>query len=67
MRSSFADIFDEAHFIKSLDGDVRVIRELPKGLESIPHARRHFGSWSSMGYYEEMTHLFKDYQVLGAF
>ncbi|PKI42256.1 hypothetical protein CRG98_037372 [Punica granatum] len=64
--SSFADIFDEAHFIKSLEGDVRVMKELPVGIESIPHARRHFGSWSSMGYYEEMSHLFKDYQVIHA-
>ncbi|KAK4789227.1 hypothetical protein SAY86_020546 [Trapa natans] len=62
--SSFEDIFDVDHFINNLERDVRVIRELPKGLESIPHARRHFGSWSSMGYYEELTHLFKDYQVI---
>lgn len=63
LNSTFSDIFDEAHFIKSLQGDVRIIRELPKELESVPRARKHFSSWASANYYEELANLWKDYQV----
>lgn len=62
--STFSDIFDEFHFISTLQGDVNVIKELPKELESVPRARKHFTSWSGVAYYEEMTHLWKDYQVI---
>ncbi|XP_030543760.2 O-fucosyltransferase 38 isoform X1 [Rhodamnia argentea] len=62
--STFSDIFDETHFIEALKGDVRVARELPKELESVPHARKHFSSWASTGYYEEMTRLWHEYQVI---
>ncbi|MQL68958.1 hypothetical protein Taro_001227 [Colocasia esculenta] len=62
--STFADIFDETHFIKSLEGDVRIVKELPKEMESIPRARKHFSSWASMSYYEEMARLWKDYKVI---
>ncbi|GAV85131.1 O-FucT domain-containing protein [Cephalotus follicularis] len=62
--STFSDIFDDIHFITTLRGDVRIVEELPKGLESVPRARKHFTSWSSMGYYEEMTRLWKVYQVI---
>ncbi|KAK1589468.1 hypothetical protein Q3G72_034398 [Acer saccharum] len=62
--STFSDIFDELHFITSLQGDLRIVRELPKELESVPRARKHFTSWSGMGYYEEMTESLKDYQVI---
>lgn len=61
--STFSDIFDEAHFINSLEGDVRVVKELPKDLDSVPRARKHFTSWASMGYYEEMKVLWKDFLV----
>ncbi|CAN1169782.1 O-fucosyltransferase 38 [Linum perenne] len=64
--STFADIFDEVHFITSLKGDVRVVTELPKDLQTIPHARKHFTSWGSMGYYEEMAHIWNDFQVVHA-
>jgi len=63
LNSTFSDIFDEAHFINTLQADVRIIRELPKELESVPRARKHFSSWASVNYYEEMTDLWKDYQV----
>lgn len=63
MCSTFEDIFDEAYFIESLKGDVQVVRGLPKELESVPRARKHFTSWSGAGYYEEMARLFKDYKV----
>ncbi|XP_008786553.2 O-fucosyltransferase 38 isoform X1 [Phoenix dactylifera] len=62
--STFSDIFDELHFIKSLQGDVRIVKELPKELESAPRARKHFTSWSGVSYYEEMARLWKDYQVI---
>lgn len=62
--SIFSDIFDEIHFITSLRGDVKIVKELPKELESVPRARKHFTSWSSMSYYEEMTRLWKEYQVV---
>lgn len=63
MYSTFSDIFDELHFITTLQDDVRIVKALPKELESIPRARKHFTSWSGMGYYEEMARLWKDYQV----
>ncbi|KAG6721582.1 hypothetical protein I3842_03G118400 [Carya illinoinensis] len=62
--STFSDIFDELHFIEALKGDIRVVKELPKKLETIPRARKHFTSWSGMGYYEERTQLWKEYQVV---
>ncbi|KAG7027146.1 hypothetical protein SDJN02_11157, partial [Cucurbita argyrosperma subsp. argyrosperma] len=62
--STFSDIFDEHHFIKTLQSDIKIVKELPKELESIPHARKHFTSWAGFGYYEEMTRLWKDYQVI---
>ncbi|XP_043698703.1 O-fucosyltransferase 38 isoform X1 [Telopea speciosissima] len=62
--SVFSDLFDEDHFITTLQGDVRIIKELPKELEIVPRARKHFTSWSSLNYYEEMTRLWKDYKVI---
>ncbi|XP_038882951.1 O-fucosyltransferase 38 [Benincasa hispida] len=62
--SAFSDIFDENHFIKTLQNDVKIVKELPKELEFIPHARKHFTSWSGFGYYEEIRRLWKDYQVI---
>ncbi|KAL1531540.1 O-fucosyltransferase 38 [Salvia divinorum] len=62
--STFSNIFDETHFIKSLEKDVRIVKELPKELESLPRARKHFTSWGSLGYYEEMTTLWKEYQII---
>nr|XP_019708508.1 O-fucosyltransferase 38 isoform X3 [Elaeis guineensis] len=62
--STFADIFDELHFIKSLQGDVRIVQELPRELESAPRARKHFTSWSGVSYYEEMVRLWKEYRKL---
>lgn len=63
MCSTFSNIFDEFHFIKSLQGDVRILKEVPKEIESLPRARKHFTSWSGVGYYEEMTALWKEYQA----
>ncbi|KAL5555542.1 hypothetical protein UlMin_037778 [Ulmus minor] len=62
--SIFSDIFDELHFIETLRRDVQIVEELPKLLEKSPRARKHFTSWSSVGYYEEMTQLWKEYQVI---
>lgn len=62
--STFSDVFNEHHFITSLQTDVRIVKALPKELESVPRARKHFTSWSGMSYYEEMTHWWKDYQVI---
>ncbi|KAL4579806.1 hypothetical protein LXL04_015973 [Taraxacum kok-saghyz] len=63
-KSIFSDIFDEDHFIDSLKGDVRIIKKLPPDLVSVPRARKHFTSWGSLGYYEEMTKLWEEYQVI---
>lgn len=41
-----------------------IIKELPKEIESLPRARKHFTSWSGVGYYEEMTQLWKEHQVI---
>ncbi|XP_011097054.1 uncharacterized protein At1g04910 isoform X2 [Sesamum indicum] len=62
--STFSDIFDEVHFIKSLQQDVRIVKELPKELASLPRARKHFTSWAGLSYYEEMMELWKDHQVI---
>ncbi|CAA2989256.1 O-fucosyltransferase 38 [Olea europaea subsp. europaea] len=62
--STFSDIFDELHFIKTLQQNVRIVKELPKELENVPRIRKHFTSWSGMSYYEEMTHLWKDHQLI---
>lgn len=61
--STFSNIFDETHFIKSLEGDVKIVKELPKEVESLPRARKHFTSWAGLSYYEEMTGLWKEYQA----
>ncbi|KAF5798139.1 putative GDP-fucose protein O-fucosyltransferase [Helianthus annuus] len=63
-KSIFSDIFDEDHFINSLKRDVRIIKKLPQELDSVPRARKHFTSWGGLGYYEEMTKLWADYQVI---
>lgn len=63
IHSTFSDIFDELHFIESLKRDVRIVKELPKNLEAVPRARKHFTTWSGVGYYEEMKQLWKEYQV----
>lgn len=61
--STFSDVFDELHFINMLQQDVVIVKELPKELESVPRARKHFTSWSVVSYYEEMRQLWKDYQA----
>jgi len=67
VNSVFSDVFDELHFIESLKGDIRIVNELPKNLEGIPRARKHFTSWAGVGYYTDMTRLWSDYQVLKLF
>ncbi|XP_042434757.1 O-fucosyltransferase 38-like isoform X1 [Zingiber officinale] len=62
--STFSDIFDESHFIKALENDVHIVSELPKEMESAPRARKHFTSWSSASYYEGMSQMWKDYEVI---
>ncbi|KAG8373644.1 hypothetical protein BUALT_Bualt11G0045700 [Buddleja alternifolia] len=46
--STFSDVFDELHFITYLQQDVRIVKELPKEIESLPRARKHFTSWSGV-------------------
>lgn len=43
---------------------MKVVKKLPKEVESLPRARKHFSSWASVGYYEEMRHLWKEYKVI---
>ncbi|KAL4378660.1 hypothetical protein GQ457_02G010000 [Hibiscus cannabinus] len=62
--STFSDIFDELHFITTLQRDVRIVKELPKELELVPRAEKLFDSGSNVAYYKEMTQLWKEYQEL---
>ncbi|KAJ8765304.1 hypothetical protein K2173_012001 [Erythroxylum novogranatense] len=62
--SKFSDIFDEDYFIKTLRNDVRIVKDLPKKLESFPRARKHFTSWSGISYYEAMTQLWNEFKVI---
>ncbi|EPS69854.1 hypothetical protein M569_04906, partial [Genlisea aurea] len=62
--STFSDIFDEVHFIEFLKQDVNIVKALPGELESQPRARKHFTSWSGLGYYKEMNDLWKEYRVI---
>ncbi|XP_038707761.1 O-fucosyltransferase 38 isoform X2 [Tripterygium wilfordii] len=62
--STFSDIFDDRHFIETLQGDVRIVKQLPKELDSAPRARKHFTSWSGLGYYKDMMQLWDNYQVI---
>lgn len=65
--SIFSDVFDEDYFIKSLEGDVSVVKKLPKELLSASKAHKHFTSWSSAKYYqEEIVQLWEDYKVIHA-
>ncbi|XP_071693218.1 O-fucosyltransferase 38 [Rutidosis leptorrhynchoides] len=63
-KSLFSDIFDENYFIDSLKRDVRVVKKLPPEVVSVPRVRKHFTSWGSLGYYEEMTKLWDEYKVI---
>lgn len=55
--SNFGDIYDEDHFIATLDGYVKVVKELPESLmeryehniSNIPNFR--VQAWASVGYY----------------
>nr|CAB3463290.1 unnamed protein product [Digitaria exilis] len=62
--STFKDIFDQPRFIKALEGDVHIVADLPESLQSAPRARKHFTSWSSASYYEEMKELWKNQKVV---
>ncbi|KAK9950090.1 hypothetical protein M0R45_005593 [Rubus argutus] len=62
--STFSDIFDELHFIETLQEDVNIVKELPLELANVPRARKHFTSWSGANYYEEMRQLWKEYRVI---
>lgn len=64
MYSTFKDIFDQPRFIKALEGDVHIVADLPESLQSAPRARKHFTSWSSASYYEEMKELWKNQKVI---
>ena len=62
--STFNDIFNEPGFIKSLEGDVHIVSDLPESLQSAPRARKHFTSWSGASYYEDVKELWKDHKVV---
>ena len=55
--SKFGDIYDEDHFIATLDGYVKVVKELPellmerydRNISNIPNFR--VQAWASVGYY----------------
>ncbi|XWS21471.1 hypothetical protein CRYUN_Cryun30bG0057600 [Craigia yunnanensis] len=63
--SNFSDVFDEDHFINSLDNDVKVIKKLPMELSSATKVVKHFRSWSGLEYYQdEIASLWEEYQLL---
>ncbi|XP_075088835.1 O-fucosyltransferase 7 isoform X2 [Nicotiana tabacum] len=65
--SNFSDVFDEDHFISSLENDVKVVKKLPKELASATKAFKHFRSWSGVDYYEEeIARLWDEYQIIRA-
>nr|XP_009609758.1 O-fucosyltransferase 7-like [Nicotiana tomentosiformis] len=65
--SNFSDVFDEDHFISSLENDVKVVKKLPKELASATKAVKHFRSWSGVDYYEEeIARLWDEYQIIRA-
>ncbi|XWS21470.1 hypothetical protein CRYUN_Cryun30bG0057600 [Craigia yunnanensis] len=65
--SNFSDVFDEDHFINSLDNDVKVIKKLPMELSSATKVVKHFRSWSGLEYYQdEIASLWEEYQVIRA-
>jgi hypothetical protein len=51
--SNFSDIFDVDHFIKSVQGDVPIIKKLPEFLHDETEIITEFRSWSDVKYYEE--------------
>uniref|UniRef100_A0A1D1XNQ2 O-fucosyltransferase family protein n=1 Tax=Anthurium amnicola TaxID=1678845 RepID=A0A1D1XNQ2_9ARAE len=65
--SNFSDVFDEEHFIHSLENDINIIKKLPKELATATKAVKHFRSWSGVEYYQdEISQLWNDYQVIRA-
>ncbi len=62
--SNFSDIFDVDHFIKSVQGDVPIIKKLPEFLHDETEIITEFRSWSDVKYYEEdIASLWSRYKV----
>ncbi|MQL73167.1 hypothetical protein Taro_005515, partial [Colocasia esculenta] len=65
--SNFSDVFDEEHFINSLENDIKIIKKLPKELATATKAVKHFRSWSGVEYYvDEISQLWNDFRVIRA-
>ncbi|CAA6664996.1 unnamed protein product [Spirodela intermedia] len=65
--SNFSDVFDEGHFVHSLEKDIKIIKKLPKKLATGTKAVKYFRSWSTHEYYQdEISPLWNDYQVIRA-
>jgi hypothetical protein len=62
--SNFSDIFDVDHFIKSVQGDVPIVKKLPEFLHDETKIITEFRSWSDVKYYEEdIASLWSRYKV----
>jgi hypothetical protein len=65
--SNFSDIFDVDHFIKSVQGDVPIIKKLPEFLHDETEIITEFRSWSDVKYYEEgIASLWSRYKIIKA-
>ncbi|GFP95308.1 uncharacterized protein at1g04910 [Phtheirospermum japonicum] len=56
-QSQFKDIFDVDHFINSLRGEVKIVKELPQDMQTKVNMRRYISmqpnSWSDISYYTD--------------
>ncbi|CAK9163573.1 unnamed protein product [Ilex paraguariensis] len=65
--SNFSDVFDEDYFVNSLSNDVKIIKKLPKEMETAAKAVKLFRSWSGIDYYQEdIASMWEEYQVIRA-
>ncbi|KAG6554533.1 hypothetical protein Mapa_003912 [Marchantia paleacea] len=63
--SEFGDVFDVEKFIRILRDDIRIVTELPAGMQELPVYEMAPRSWSETAYYEEtVLPLLKKHKVI---